>query len=62
MCTRRVSASGATKIDQVQFFLSSSLAGWSIGLKPIAQDLMEVWFGRLLLGQVDLTANEAEKV
>jgi putative transposase len=76
MCTRRVSASGAIRIDQVQFFLSSSLAGWSIGLKPIAQDLMEVWFGRLLLGQVDLatssfiradirpnkTANETEKV
>jgi putative transposase len=76
MCTRRVSASGAIRIDQVQFFLSSSLAGWSIGLKPIAHDLMEVWFGRLLLGQVDLatssfiradirpnkTANEAEKV
>jgi hypothetical protein len=76
MCTRRVSASGAIRIDQVQLFLSSSLAGWSVGLKPIAQDLMEVWFGRLLLGQVDLatssfiradirpnnTANETEKV
>jgi putative transposase len=76
MCARRVSASGAIRIDQVQLFLSSSLAGWSVGLKPIAQDLMEVWFGRLLLGQVDLstssfiradirpnkTANETEKV
>jgi putative transposase len=76
MCTRRVSASGPIRIDQVQLFLSSSLAGWSVGLKPIAQDLMEVWFGRLLLGQVDLstssfiradirpnkTTNETEKV
>jgi hypothetical protein len=33
------------------------LAGWSVGLKPIAQDLMEVWFGRLLLGQVDLSTS-----
>jgi hypothetical protein len=38
-------------------FLSTSLAGWSVGLKPIAADLMEIWFGRLLLGQVDLTAS-----
>ena len=65
MCSRRVSPKGLI-----------SLEGWSVGLKPIAEDLMEVWFGRLLLGQVDLgtrnffradirpkkTANETEKV
>src|SRR5205085_3738983 len=48
------------------FFLSTSLGGWSVGLKPIAEDLMEVWFGRLLLGQMDLatkkTGYETEKV
>jgi hypothetical protein len=33
------------------------LAGWSVGLKPIAADLMEVWFGRLLLGQIDLSTS-----
>jgi transposase InsO family protein len=57
MCPRRVSASGAIKIDNLSFFLSKSLAGWSVGLKPIAEDLLEVWFGRLLLGQVDLAAS-----
>ena len=57
MCSRRVSASGAIKIDNLSFFLSKSLAGWSVGLKPIAEDLLEVWFGRLLLGQVDLAAS-----
>src|SRR5205807_1889968 len=76
MCQRRVSASGAIRIDQLQLFLSTSLAGWSVGLKPIASDLMEVWFGQLLLGQIDLstsnfiradirpnkTANQTEKV
>ena len=76
MCPRLVSATGAIKVDGQNLFVSRSLAGWSVGLKPIAEDLLEVWFGRLLLGQVDLrtsnfiradirpnkTANETEKV
>ena len=40
-----------------KLFLSSALAGWSVGLKPIAEDRMEVWFGRLLLGQIDLATS-----
>jgi putative transposase len=63
MCPRRVSPTGAIKMEGQRFFLSTSLAGWSVGLKPIASDLMEVWFGRLLLGQIDMvTANGSEKV
>jgi len=57
MCTRRVSRQGLIKLDGEALFLSSALAGWSVGLKPIAAELLEVWFGRLLLGQVDLTAS-----
>jgi hypothetical protein len=57
MCPRRVSVSGAIKIDNLCLFLSSSLAGWSVGLKPIAQEQFEVWFGRLLLGQIDLSTS-----
>jgi hypothetical protein len=57
MCSRRVSAQGAIKLDGQSLFLSSALAGWSVGLKPVAEDLMEVWFARLLLGQVDLTTS-----
>jgi transposase InsO family protein len=57
MCPRRVSATGAIKIDNLCLFLSSSLAGWSVGLKPIAQEHFEVWFGRLLLGQIDLSTS-----
>jgi putative transposase len=57
MCRRRVNSTGRIKLDGQDIFLSTSLAGWSVGLKPIAEDLMEVWFGRLLLGQVDLTAS-----
>src|SRR5438093_10187728 len=57
MCSRRVSAQGAIKLDGQTLFLSSALAGWSVGLKPIPQERMEVWFGPLLLGEVDLAAS-----
>ncbi len=76
MCSRPVSPKGLISLEGQPLFLSTSLGGWSVGLKPIAEDVMEVWFGRLLLGQVDLatrnfiradirpnkTANETEKV
>jgi transposase InsO family protein len=57
MCPRRVSKDGLIKLDGELLFLSTALAGWSVGLKPIDSELMEVWFGRLLLGQVDLTTS-----
>ena len=57
MCTRRVSPRGMITVEGHPLFLSSSLAGWSVGLKPIREDVMEVWFGRLLLGQVDLATS-----
>ena len=60
MCPRRVSASGAIKIDNLCLFLSSSSAGWSVGLKPIAQEQFEVWFGGLLLGQIDLSTSKLQ--
>src|SRR5437899_5561533 len=57
MCSRRVSAQGAIKLDGQTLFLSSALAGWSVGLKPISQQRMEVWFGPLLLGEVNLATS-----
>jgi len=57
MCSRRVSPKGLISLAGQQLFLSTSLGGWSVGLKPIAEDLMEVWFGRLLLGQMDLATS-----
>src|SRR5207249_4782213 len=45
MCPRRVSTSGAIKFEGQSLFLSSALAGWSVGLKPITGDRLEVWFG-----------------
>jgi transposase InsO family protein len=57
MCARRVTACGKINFEGQRFFLSTALARWSVGLKPIAQGLLEVWFGRLLLGQIDPSAN-----
>lgn len=57
MCTRRVSPRGTITVDRHPLFLCTSLAGWSVGLKPIREDVLEVWFGRLLLGQVDLATS-----
>jgi putative transposase len=57
MCTRRVSACGAIKLDRQSLFLSSALAGWSVGLKPLTADRLQVWFGRLLLGEIDLATS-----
>ena len=52
MCTRRVCQHGLIKVDGQRLFLSTSLAGWSVGLKPITQNVMDVWFGRLLLARL----------
>lgn len=57
MCARRVTPRGTITLDGEAFFLSTALAGWSVGLKPLSAQRMEVWFGRLFLGQVDLTAS-----
>jgi putative transposase len=57
MCARRVCQHGTIRLEGQRLFLSTSLAGWSVGLKPLAQQRMEVWFGRLLLGEVDLATS-----
>jgi transposase InsO family protein len=57
MCSRRVCQHGTIKVDGERLFLSTSLAGWSVGLKPIATDSLEVWFGHLLLGEADLATS-----
>ena len=57
MCSRRVNPRGIIWLDGEGLFLSTALAGWSVGLTPISAELMEVWFGRLFLGQVDVTTS-----
>lgn len=53
MDRRRVSGQGTIRWEAITFFITSSLAGWSVGLKPLASGLLEVWFGRLLLGWIE---------
>lgn len=51
--TRRVSQLGGIKWGGIKLFITTSLRGWSVGLKPADRGLFEVWFGRLLLGWLD---------
>jgi putative transposase len=51
--SRKVSEQGHIMWEGRRFFLSTSLAGWSVGLKGLEGGKLEAWFGRLLLGWVD---------
>ena len=53
MISRRVNQNGKINWANEQVFISSSLAGWSVGLKVSGQNQLEVWFARLLLGWID---------
>lgn len=54
MSTRKVRPQGIISWGKRQWvFISSALAGWSVGLEPVESGRWNVWFGRLLLGQVD---------
>jgi hypothetical protein len=33
--------------------LSTTLAGWSVGLNPLPEGLIEVWFAELIIGHID---------
>jgi transposase InsO family protein len=50
---RKVSARGLIGWRGQHLFIGTSLAGWSVGLKPLPDGQWEVWFGRLLLGWLD---------
>jgi len=53
MASRRVGKWGSLSLGGQWVFISSALAGWSVGLEPCGEGKYHVWFGRLLLGQVD---------
>ena len=53
MTSRKVSTDGVIKLQDRQYFIGRSLAGWSVGLKPVVEAMTEVWFGRLLLGWIE---------
>ena len=55
MYGRKINKHGKVKWEGAEIFISSSLHGWSVGLKPVADGKTEAWFGRLLLGWIDRT-------
>ena len=55
METRRVVQCGKICWRHQDIFISSALAGWSVGMEPCGQAKYNVYFGRLLLGQLDET-------
>lgn len=53
MISRRVVSHGRIAWKGQRIFISTALAGWSVGLEPRGPDRWNVWFGRLLLGQLE---------
>lgn len=53
MQTRRVHQTGHIRYGEHSVFISSALAGWSVGLEACAAEKFNVYFARLLLGQYD---------
>jgi putative transposase len=53
MESRRVVSHGRIAWKGQRIFISTALAGWSVGLEPSGPNHWNVWFGRLLLGQLE---------
>ena len=53
MVSRLVDKNGKLSWKDQRVFLTSSLAGWQVGLQGTEKGQLEVWFGRLLLGHLD---------
>ena len=53
MESRKVAKWGSISWGHRNVFISGALAGWSVGLEPSRQGNHNVWFGRLLLGQLE---------
>ena len=45
--------SGTIRYESGRYFISNAIGGWSVGIKPQSNGLVEVWFSRLLLGHID---------
>lgn len=51
--TRKVHSTGMIRHRAEPVYLSAALSGWSIGLSQRTDNLLDVWFSRLLIGQLD---------
>ena len=52
--SRKVSKSGAIKVESRKIQISSVFAGYNLGLKPIDESNMQVWLGEFYLGNLDI--------
>ncbi len=53
MAVRKVQTTGAIGWAGATYFISTALQGWSVGVQPTEGQRCNVWFGRLLLGQLE---------
>jgi putative transposase len=63
MASRKVQQHGGIGWQRQSVFISRALQGWSVGLEPIGgEEKYNVWFGRLLLGQVEPSTGSFEPI
>ncbi|OYV04078.1 MAG: IS481 family transposase [Verrucomicrobiales bacterium VVV1] len=53
MASRRVQKTGTIRYEGEVIGISVALQGWSVGLSPRPDGLIEVWFAELLAGHLD---------
>lgn len=62
MESRRVMKWGSISFGDQLVFISGALAGWSVGLESRGGTQHNLWFGKLLLGQLDTQTASFERV
>lgn len=60
MAARKVQKRGVIGWSGHPIFISFALQGWSVGVQPKDERHCDVWFGQLLLGQIDASAASFE--
>lgn len=51
--SRKVTQSGTNRWNQSMLGISTALAGWNVGLDPGPDGMVDVYFTRLLVGQIE---------
>jgi transposase InsO family protein len=62
MEVRKVQRMGYIKYDKERYQLSAALRGWDVGLKAAGQEQVEVYFGSLSIGHLDLRSRAFKAV
>ncbi len=60
--SRRVNPRGEISWSDQPIFISTALAGWSVGLAPAGPGSWQVWFGQLLLGHLEETTGAFRRI